>query len=331
MAFGIHYFGGKTRMKILMNRILSLILILVISRSASAENVFWVLGSFLDEDVARVDASRISNDAGIEVLLFESIVNAKVQHRLLTGAMVATSDQIALRQQLMKVGVSDQWTLRFDDAPPFMETIFSDEEIGNALSTEELTAIDAMLSDFEDEYAEGGLTEMDMSAEDINSGLVSSTPVGLAVNLVVVGSYGSAKNANDYVRILGNAFPEVLSHEVTVQRKEVSGEVVHRVVIGPVLPIEEKGLMGSLSEWGVRGAWLLPGITAPINISLPGSGQDQDTDQYVSQVQRGFRIPDQSGIQSSVTSVKSSREQDDFNPVRLRKGSARFPDPRNKH
>lgn len=329
MTAAIHQAGNKTRMNMLMNRILPLILLLVISCSAAAEDVFWVLGSFVDEDVARVEGNRISNDAGIEVLLFETIVNARVQYRLLTGVMVTPSDQAALRQQLIKAGVSGQWTLRFDAPPPYMETIFSDGGTGNGLSAAELEEIDSMLSDFEDEYAEGAQIEMDMSAEDISSGLVSATSDGLALNFVVVGSYDSTKNANDYVSKLGSAFPEVLSYDVTVQRKEVSGEVVHRVMIGPVLPIEEKGLMGSLSEWGVRGAWLLPEITVPIDISLQGSGPDQEQD--VSQPHRGFRNPNQSSSQPSVTSVKSAREQDDFNLVRLRSGSAKFPDPRNKH
>ena len=121
MIAAIHQPGNKTRMNMLMNRILPLILLLVISRSAAAEDLFWVLGSFLNEDVARVEGNRISNDAGIEVLLFESIVNTRVQYRLLTGVLVAPSDQAALRQQLMKVGVSDPWTLRFDDGPPYIQ------------------------------------------------------------------------------------------------------------------------------------------------------------------------------------------------------------------
>ena len=85
-------------MNMLMNRILPFILLLVIARSALAEDVFWVLGSFVDEAVARVEASRISSAAGIEVLLFKSIVNTQVQYRLLTGAMVEQSDQAELRQ-----------------------------------------------------------------------------------------------------------------------------------------------------------------------------------------------------------------------------------------
>ena len=72
----------------LINRILPLILLLVISRSAAAEDAFWVMGSFVNADVARVEGSRISSDAGIEVLLFESIVDARVQYRLLTGVLV---------------------------------------------------------------------------------------------------------------------------------------------------------------------------------------------------------------------------------------------------
>ncbi|MEO2183304.1 MAG: SPOR domain-containing protein [bacterium] len=320
-----------------MNRIFPLILLLVISRSAAAEDVFWVLGSFVNEDIARVEGNRISNDAGIEVLLFESIVNTRVQYRLLTGVLVAPSDQAALRQQLMKVGVSDPWTLRFDDGPPYMETVFSDLGTGDMLSAAELAEIDTMLRDFEDEYAEGA----GMSTEDIGSGLVSNPSVGLAINYVVAGSYGTAGNANDYASKLGNAFPEILSHEVTVRRNEVSGEIVYRVMIGPVLPSEEKGLIGSLSEWGVHGAWLLPGITAQADIGLQDTRQDtrqdtsqdssQDSSQDISQAQRGFRIPSQPGSQTSVTPVKSSRAQGDFNPVRLRKDAPNFPDPRNKH
>ena len=92
MIAAINQTGNKPRMNMLMNRILPLILLLVISCSAAAEDVFWVLGSFVDEDVARVEGNRISNDAGIEVLIFESIVNTRVQYRLLTGVLVATSE-----------------------------------------------------------------------------------------------------------------------------------------------------------------------------------------------------------------------------------------------
>ena len=172
----------------------------------------------------------------------------------------------ALRQQLMKVGVSDPWMIRFDDGPPYMETIFSDLGTDDVLSAAELAEIDTMLRDFEDEYAEGS----GMLTEDIGSGLVSNPSVGLAINYVVAGSYGNAGNANDYASKLGNAFPEILSHEVTVRRNEVSGEIVYRVMIGPVLPSEEKGLIGSLSEWGVHGAWLLPGITVAGRYWPPG-------------------------------------------------------------
>ena len=70
MIAAINQTGNKPRMNMLMNRILPLILLLVISCSAAAEDVFWVLGSFVDEDVARVEGNRISNDAGIEVLHF---------------------------------------------------------------------------------------------------------------------------------------------------------------------------------------------------------------------------------------------------------------------
>ena len=315
----------------LMNRLLSLMLLLVISRFVVAEDVFWVLGSFLEEDVARVDGSRISKDAGIEVLLFEVIVNARVQYRLLTRVLVVSSDEALLRQQLTKVGVPDPWALRFDDDVPYMETIFSDLGAGNTLSVTELAEIDLLLSDFDDEYGEEALANMGTPAEDISSGLVSTTSDELEVNYVVLGSYESTENANYFVSKLGNAFPEILSYELTVQRKQVSGKIFYRVMVGPLLPIEENDLMGALSEWGIRDAWVLQRTIAPVDISLQASGQEQGSDKNISQPQRGFRIPSQLGSQASYSPVKSFGAKDEFNPVSLMKGSPKFPDPRNKH
>ena len=316
----------------LMIRILPLILLLVISRAAFAEDVFWVLGSFVNEDVARVEGGRISNDAGIEVLLFESIVNARVQYRLLAGVLAAQSDQDTLRQQLMKVGIADPWTLRFDDGPPYMETVFSDLGTGDELSAAELAEIDAMLSDFDDEYADGGgMSMMDtgMLTQDVGPRAVNSTSVGTSANYVVAGSYGTAENANGYASELGNMSPEILSREVSVRRSEVFGEIVYRVMIGPVLPSEEKGLMDSLIEQGVSGVWLLRGIPALVDTSPQDISQDNSQD--ISRPQQGFRVPGQPGSQTSVAPVRSSGAQGDYNPVRLRKDSPNFPDPRNNH
>ena len=312
----------------LMNRILPLILLLVISRAALAEDVFWVLGSFVNEDVARVEGARIGNDAGIEVLLFESIVNARVQYRLLAGVLAAQSDQDTLRQQLMKVGIADPWTLRFDDGPPYMETVFSDLGTGDELSAAELAEIDAMLSDFDDEYADGaGMSMMDtgMLTQDVGPRAVNST----SVNYVVAGSYGTAESANGYASELGNMSPEIFSREVTVRRSEVFGEIVYRVMIGPVLPSEEEGLMDSLIEQGVSGVWLLRGIPALVDTSPQDISQDNSQD--ISRPQQGFRVPGQPGSQTSVAPVRSSGAQGDYNPVRLRKDSPNFPDPRNNH
>lgn len=316
-----------------MNRILSFILLMVISYTTAADDVFWVLGSFVDEDVARGEGNRISNDAGIEVLLFESIVSTRVQYRLLTGVPVAPDDQAAMGQQLTKVGVSTPWKLQFEDGAPYMETIFPDLGAGDVLSAMELAEIDTMLRDFEDEYTEGA----GMSTEDTVSGLISDPSVGLAINYVVAGSYGVAGSANDYASDLGNAFPEILSHEVTVRRSEVSGEFVYRVMIGPVLPTEENALIMSLSEWGVHDAWLLPDITAQADIGLQDAVQDtvqgdsQDSGQGISQPQRGLRVSSQPGNQTRSAPVKSSRAQSDFNPVRLRRDAPNFPDPRNNY
>lgn len=331
-----------------MNRLLPLILLLVISRSATAEDAFLVLGSFVNEDVARAEGSRISNDAGIEVLLFESIVNTRVQYRLLTGQLVEQSSRSALREQLMSAGVSDPWLLRFDDGTPYMETVFSDLGTGDALSATELAEIDSMLSDFDEEYAaDSGMLLMDTgpSAEDV-AFEVSSTSLDTSSNYVVVGSYGTARNATDYARWFEGLFPEILLHEVTVLRSEVSGATVFRVMIGPVVSSEEeKGVMDALSEQGIRGAWLLRGIPATIDASAQEQTQDMNSkqsadqglelNQDISQPQRGFRIPGQSGSKAGRIAgkvpAKSSYPQGDFNPVRLRKAPANFPDPRDKH
>ena len=320
-----------------MKRTLPSILLMVFSCTAIAEDVFWVLGSFVDEDVARLEGNRISNNAGIEVQLFESMVNTRVQYRLLTGVPVASSNQATLGQQLMKVGISNPWTLQFEDGAPYMETVFPDLGTSDLLSAEELAEIDSMLRDFEDEYP----GDAGMSAEDIGSRLLSNPSGGLAINYVVAGSFGTEGSANDYASRLGNAFPEILSHEVTVHRSQFSGEVVYRVMIGPVLPSEEKALVSSLSEWGVPDAWLLPGITAQLDIGLHNSRQDpgqdsgdstsQDSGQDLSQPQRGLRILSQPGSQIRNAPLENSLTESDFNPVRLIKDPPNFPDPRNKH
>lgn len=330
----------------LMNRILPLILLLVISRSAAAEDAFWVMGSFVNADVARVEGSRISSDAGIEVLLFESIVNARVQYRLLTGVLVEPSDQAQLRQQLMEIGVPDPWTLRFDDGTPFMETVFPDLGTDDALSASELAEIDSMSDDFDEEYAEDtgtNLMDTDITIDDIGAGTDSTL-----ANYVIIGSYGTAQNAKDYASKLGRRSPEILSHEMTVRSGEVFGETVYRVMVGPLLASEEKGVMASLSELGIQGAWLLRGVPALAATSVEGQSvnrdqsqkpnqnlnqnpnKGQDRNQDISQPQRGFRVPGQPGSRANVAPAKSSLPQGGFNPVRLRKDPANFPDPRDK-
>jgi hypothetical protein len=310
-------------MNMLMNRILPLILLLVISRSAAAEDAFWVLGSFVNQEVARVEGSRISHDAGIEVLLFESIVNARVQFRLLTGVFGDELDQASLRQKLTEVGIPDPWTLRFDDGIPYMETVFLDLGSGGDPGAGERVDIDTMLSDLDDEDAQGaGMSELDTgySAEDIDAG-----SAGASANYVIIGSFGTAENAKDYASKLGNLSPEVLAHELTVRPGEVSGTRVYRVMIGPVLLSEEKGLIQALNQQGVSGAWLLRGISSPMEAVL------EDLSQDISRPQRGFRVPGHPGGKASVAPAKSSRPQSDFNPIRLRKEAANFPDPRDKH
>ncbi|MGV0034768.1 MAG: SPOR domain-containing protein [Candidatus Azotimanducaceae bacterium WSBS_2022_MAG_OTU7] len=184
MINAIHCAGKESSMNMLMNRILPFILLLVIARSALAENVFWVLGSFVDEAVARVEASRISSAAGIEVLLFKSIVNTQVQYRLLTGAMVEQSDQAELRQQLVTVRGFDPWTLRFEDETPYMETVFSALGTDDALSAAGLAEIDSMLNEFDNEYAdvtETSMMDTDTLAEDFGA-RVDSTSTNLCAS-----------------------------------------------------------------------------------------------------------------------------------------------------
>lgn len=328
MTAVLHQSGKKTIMIMPLNRMLPLILLLLVCRSVAAEDVFWVLGSFVDESDARVEGNRISNEAGVEVLLFESIANAKVQYRLLTGVLAGPDDQADLRQRLLKVGITDAWALQFDDGTPYMETVFSDLGAGDALSSAELAEIDAMLSDFDDEYAQGSgawVMGMDISTEDIGDEFVGTNAIGIAGNYVVVGSYKSAQNANHYASKLSNSLPEILFHELTVRRNDIAGESYYRVMVGPVLQSEETDLMEVLSEWGIRNAWLLPGSTLPVDNSPKSATQD------ISQPQRGLSIPVQSGRQTNVVPVKRAPARIDFNPVRLSKNPPNFPDPRNKH
>ncbi|MGV0034769.1 MAG: hypothetical protein ACNYPE_07335 [Candidatus Azotimanducaceae bacterium WSBS_2022_MAG_OTU7] len=102
-------------------------------------------------------------------------------------------------------------------------------------------------------------------------------------------------------------------------------------MIGPLLSSEENAVMEALSELGTVDAWILGAGLAPLDANRQSQKLNEALSQDISQPQRGFRIPNQPGSKASLTPVNGSRHKGDFNPVRLRKYPASFPDPRDKH
>lgn len=300
-----------------MNRFF-LILLISVSLPAHAAELFWVLGSYVEQAAARDEGKRISNESGIEVLLYESIVKGAVQYRLLTGLMSDESDQAGLRFQLQKVGIHDPWTLRFDQYTPYMETVFADIMLDSEFDEAELAEIDALLGAFDDdldEFDEYYIDDFDdFAASDELLEVSDWESMSRAGSYVVAGSFRESGRARELAQRLGS-----LEIAVNVEPTTVQGTNYHRVLLGSVSPGEEAGLIDRLQQLGIEGAWVLKGVAA-YQTSQPGSPASQE----ISQPQRGRS----STVQGRQTVARNPGDDSDFNLARLKKKRLVWPDPR---
>jgi len=294
-----------------MNRFF-LILLISVSLPAHAAELFWVLGSYVEQAVARDEAKRISNETGIEVLLYESIVKGAVRYRLLTGLMSGEGDQAGLRFQLQEVGINDPWTLRFEQSTPYMEAVFADITLDSEFDEAELAEIDALLGAFDDdlgEFDEDYIDDFDSFAvSDELLELRSLESMSRAGNYVVAGSFRESGRAQELAQRLGS-----LDFAVNVEPTTVQGTQYHRVLLGSVYPGEEAGLIERLQQLGIEGAWVL---------SQPRSLASQE----IRQPQRDLLRPPT--VQRRQTVARNPGDDSDFNLARLKKKRLAWPDPR---
>lgn len=304
-----------------MNRFF-LILLISISLPAHAAELFWVLGSYVEQAVARDEGKRISNETAIEVLLYESNVKDVVHYRLLTGLMSDESDQAGLRYQLQKVGIHDPWTLRFEQSTPYMETLFADVMLDLEFDEAELAEIDALLGAFDDdleEFGEDYFDDFEIETYDELLEFSSLESMSRAGNYVVAGSFRESAGAQELAQKLGS-----LEIAVNVEPTTVQGTNYHRVLLGSVLPGEEAGLIERLQQLGIEGAWVLKGDAA--SISYQTSQPDSSAPQGIRQSQGDLLRP--STIQGRQTVARNPGDDSDFNLARLKKKRLVWPDPR---
>jgi len=276
------------------------LILLLIAAPVSAEIAFQVLGSFVEPEAARKEGSRIAAETGLEILLYETRVQDRLQYRLLTGV---PEDPVYVEQQiqrLMQAGIADTWTLRLPDELPFMETVFAELD-----------------------FSEIDLAELEMPDDEIlDVSDIESAPVSTTFgNHVVAGSFREAGRAEALVARLSLLDP------VTIAPVDISGFTYQRVLVGPVSPDEEASVIARLAAQGVEGAWVLRSGAAV----TPQVQENQDITPQL----RGLRIPGSPATSNAPTPVRKQppRYEGDYNPAKLKKKSTPFPTPgvNNKH
>lgn len=109
----------------------SLLALLLIAAPVSAEHSFQVLGSFMEPESARKEGRRIASETGLEILLYETRVEDRLQYRLLASVPQDPGYADRQEQRLAQAGIADTWTLRLPDELPFMETVFAELELSD--------------------------------------------------------------------------------------------------------------------------------------------------------------------------------------------------------
>ena len=307
------------------------LLLLLMAPLAMSEDVYWVLGSFESEEVARLEGVRIAEELGQEVMLYETDDGARRRYQLLASALDESEEKTVFSQRLKRAGVREAWPRQFEEAVPYIEIIFAKRAMGNPISASELAEIDAMLARFDNRDQK--INEMPSSnvglwveKEGLDAG--ARTVGTIAGNYIVAGSFRSLKKAKRHADEMVRKAEGIAFYEISVRRVEVSAEKFYRVMIGPVMPDEDQKVISMMRQYGIDDVWVLPSLDLSTErdyqsvvrrITKPAMEAEPDL-----MVSRRFQL------EKTINRSKAKNVDADFNPILLRKISPQFPDPRNR-
>lgn len=288
-----------------MNRLV--LLTLLLAAPALAEETYWVLSSYPEEEMALSEGRRISAETGIEVLKQDIDVEGVPHYRLLTGLSSEESEHADLRDRLRQAGIEDVWMLRDDGSLPAMQTIFT--EVDDFFDESELTELDAFIEDFDDSFDDT------LGPDVLLDDLTDPTVMGA---FVVAGSFQSFEIASSVAGRLEAA----VNYGVIMRDAEVGGDLYHRVLIGPIMQSEEADALSSLAVAGVTGGWVLPNVEVSVTQLQSVEVSPGTSDDALS-----LPAPPHREIPQPV-----EYGPDDYNLAELKENQGRFswPDPRKK-
>jgi hypothetical protein len=199
----------------------------------SAQNVF-VLGSFKSLEAAHKEASRISDELDVDLLVKEVLIDSFIFHRLLVPYSMDPTLERELARELVALGVKDIWRAKTDlnETESFRQS-----------------------SDLVKDKAQGHVG----SAWEAGDLVASENQM----YQVVAGSFRQESKAREFVEDL-----RIWGEELNVVAEDIVGKIFYRVVLGPLRQSDALSTKRKLEDIGVISPWL---ISYEETVPRPGS------------------------------------------------------------
>ena len=115
----------KVMNRIVMDRIVIFVLLLVVCVTAHGAGDYWVVGDSPDKAAAIKEGERLSSATGVEVLLQPIDGNPGISYRLLVRLFTDEYDQVRLKSQLRFAGVTDVSRIEFLGSESELQSLFA--------------------------------------------------------------------------------------------------------------------------------------------------------------------------------------------------------------
>lgn len=308
------------------SRLLAIALLSAFSFSVTATDDYWVIGSYSEEAEARLQGTPLSEQANVEVLLYEADRDPGPVWRLVTPAPDGAFAQRALTELMAQLGFADVPLLTIDGADRPMETLLPDFLLTNSpMSSDELVSIDSLLAEIEADIDDAVSLPVD--------GLVGDLAPGPDQTHLVAGSFLNAERA---INLASDLAAQGLP--ATVQATQVAMKRYHRVLLGPLQQKNESMIYTGLAAAGIVDTWRLrshgmsadsqaaananqPAPTPPV----PTQTVPEESGLAIGRPERAYKIPGDAKQAPSLFDPTSINSEEGYNPAQLRRPDSARP------
>ncbi len=215
-----------------MKCLISVLIVTLIFSSQIYAGDYWVVGSYTDSETAKKGKNRLSSLTGAAVEISEFVIKGTTYHRLLVSDQ-AFNDQVLA--SLESVGI----------LPWYLSTVLSDQP-QVVMPKESATAENTTGS-----QGKEGMTS-DKATEKTESIDPEYAKLGPGQAFFVAESSTEVEKALDTERKLADAFLEVRG-----QTALIDGQVLHRVLVGPLAQTDIAGARIKLNSLGYVDVFLI--------------------------------------------------------------------------